>query len=947
MIKNTSRSLRLVFALLVALFGSFQAVAAPPQTDVPWLYVGSDVPVDKDWLFGVLPNGLRYAVRRNAVPAHQVAVRVAIDAGSLMENTNELGYAHFIEHLSFRGSKYAGDGEAKRVWQRLGTTFGSDTNAQTTTTQTIYKLDLPNATRDGLTESLKLLFGMMSAPSLTSEEVDAERRTVMAEARESAGADQRLNNVSRQLFFAGQLLATRPPIGTTETLVAATPKKLRAFHDRWYRPERTVVVIAGDADPTIFAALIAQQFGEWKGTGRAPKEPDFGMPTPTAKNTAVVTEGGLPISLTMSYARPWVPHNDTIVYNQGKLIETVALKILNRRLEARARRGQSFLFAGAEQSDISRSVDETALQMTPLNGDWVRGLTDLRGMIAEAVTTRPTQAEIDREIGEFVSELDASVEQAKADTGSKLADSIVGAVNIRETVASPVVARDVFGAMQGKVSPEAILAATRRLFSGVGPRVLLSTTSETADAEARLNKILSTPAVATVSAQDAAIGFDRLPKLGPLGRVIATHKIPLESMKIVDFANGVKLIIYPITGSSGRVFVMARFGRGRQALPVDKPTVAWAAPVALVASGIGDLGANEIDQLTSGRRINLEFDIGDDAFALRSQTNAADLADELKLMAAKIASPRWDAAPVARARAAFLAGQDTIEASPQGILGRDLKGLLLGNDPRWALPNRQDIDGLTAERFRALWEPLIKTGPIELLIFGDMNEQAAIKAAAASFGALKPRQDAPIASAALIARGPLISTDRVVRYHNGDADQAAAVLAWPTGGGLGRIFESRKLDVLAAIFNDRLFEKLREGEGAAYSPNVINNWRTNFAEGGSLVITSQVKPAGVERFFELSRAIAADLVSHPVSADEFERAVGPMKALVSRAMSSELYWMNELAGATRDPRRIDVALSVAPDLRRITPADVQDAAKAYFIPGRTLEFVVLPRKKAN
>jgi zinc protease len=154
------RSVRLSLTLLASIglavsvspTASAQTRAADP---VPWLYVGSDIQPDPDWKFGVLPNGVRYAVRKNGVPPGQVSIRIGIEAGALMESGTELGYAHFIEHLSFRGSRYVMDGEAKRVWQRLGATFGSDTNASTTTTQTIYKLDLPVATTTGLDESLR------------------------------------------------------------------------------------------------------------------------------------------------------------------------------------------------------------------------------------------------------------------------------------------------------------------------------------------------------------------------------------------------------------------------------------------------------------------------------------------------------------------------------------------------------------------------------------------------------------------------------------------------------------------------------------------------------------------------------------------------------------------------------------------------------------------------
>jgi zinc protease len=184
------------------------SVARPVQTaDDPWLYKNSDIYQDPDWKFGRLPNGLRYAVRRNGVPPGQVSVRVRIDAGSLMETDSERGFAHLLEHLSFRGSVYVPDGESKRIWQRLGVTFGSDSNASTTFTSTVYKLDLPNADAAGLDESFKILAGMMSGPTITPESLNAERPVVLAEAREQPGAQKRLQDTMFDKMFAGQPIA--------------------------------------------------------------------------------------------------------------------------------------------------------------------------------------------------------------------------------------------------------------------------------------------------------------------------------------------------------------------------------------------------------------------------------------------------------------------------------------------------------------------------------------------------------------------------------------------------------------------------------------------------------------------------------------------------------------------------------------------------------------------
>ena len=221
------------------------AVPGSSETQVrPWLYENSDVPIDAAWRFGTLPNGLRYAVRRNGVPPGQVSVRLRMDAGSLMERSDELGYAHFMEHLTFRGSRHVPDGESKRIWQRLGVTFGSDSNAQTTPTGTTYALDLPQATPAGLSESLKILAGMMAEPNIVDSAVAAERAVVLAERREGDGPQMRISDASRMHFFAGQPLADHSPIGTVATLNAATAAKMEAFHERWYRPENAVIAIA-------------------------------------------------------------------------------------------------------------------------------------------------------------------------------------------------------------------------------------------------------------------------------------------------------------------------------------------------------------------------------------------------------------------------------------------------------------------------------------------------------------------------------------------------------------------------------------------------------------------------------------------------------------------------------------------------------------------------------
>src|SRR3546814_567296 len=144
---------------------SGQAATVRSQAkNADWLYAGSDIPRDTAWQFGVLPNGVRYAVRNNGVPPGQVSIRVRMDVGSMFETDDERGYAHLLEHLTFRGSEHISDGEAKRIWQRFGVTFGSDSNAQTTPTQPVYKLHLHSVPPAHPAQNTKLLPRMTPSP---------------------------------------------------------------------------------------------------------------------------------------------------------------------------------------------------------------------------------------------------------------------------------------------------------------------------------------------------------------------------------------------------------------------------------------------------------------------------------------------------------------------------------------------------------------------------------------------------------------------------------------------------------------------------------------------------------------------------------------------------------------------------------------------------------------
>jgi zinc protease len=968
--RRTRAASPLLAAALLALFGAQSAVLAKAparaaarapapgaaSASAPWLYRGSDVPQDKAWLFGVLPNGLRYAVRRNGVPPGQVSVRMLIDAGSLYETEPQRGYAHLIEHLTFRDSKYLKAGEAIPAWQRLGATFGSDTNAETSPTQTVYKLDIPDVSPAKLDETFRLLSGMIIAPNFTDVGVNTEVPIVLAEMRERSGPQTRILDGTRALFFAGQPLGSRSPIGTEETLNAATPAKVKAFHDAWYRPDNAVIVVAGDADPEALILRIKQWFGTWKGASipkaKRPPQPDFGAPKPPVGgdpanpvgDAKVMVEPDLPRVFNYAVLRPWRQVRDTIVYNQGLMIDRLGLAIINRRLEGRARSGGSYLAASVEAQRISRSADATMVTVTPLTDDWKSAVRDVRAVIADALATPPTEEEIAREVAEFDVAFKVPVETQETLAGSKLADDITDAVDIRETVANPDTVYGIFRSSIPLFTPAAVLDHTRALFKGTVIRPVLIAPKASDGTEADLRTALLAPVAPSSGSRLAAstLSFKDLPPIGEPGKLVSTEGTGLLGIERIELANGVKALLWSNEAEPGRVIVRVRFGGGYAVIDPKDAVYAKLGETALMDTGFGSIGREELDRLATGRKLSLDFDIDDTVFKMAADTRPADLADQLYLFAAKLAMPRWDANPVVRAQAAARLAYEATNGSAASVLQRDVQWLLKDGDPRYATPNPAEIGKASPEGFRRVWSALLRQGPVEVDIFGDFNRDETVAALERTFGALPARD--PLPETGFAPKLPVPVGDPLTLTHHGDANTAAALVAWPTGGGSAGVHVSRQLELLAQVFNNRLFDAMREKIGASYAPQVSSNWPLDVPSGGYLAATTQLRPGDLPAFFAAADKIAADLAAAPPTADEMARVVEPMKQLITRASTGNGFYMYQLQGGAVEPEKFTQIRSILSDYSQATPQRMQALAQRFLVADKAWRLKIVPGK---
>ena len=932
---------RSLLALLLVTAAPLPAAAAAPG----WLYEGSDITPDPAWQFGTLPNGLHYAVRQNALPDDQVSIRVRIGTGALSERDEEQGWAHFVEHLAFRGTENFDDREARHIWQKLGASFGSDTNATTDATQTVYQLDLPRADRASLDTSLHVLSEMVDSAQFDPAAVEAERKIVMAEKNRRPELSTKLNEVMRPLFYAGLKFAERDTIGTDETLAAATPEGLRAFYERWYRPENATVVMVGDADPAMMIELIEQRFGGWRGTGPTPEEPDYGAIAEVEERASTLAYPAAPHAASLIWLRPYEDLPHTLAREKADLARSLAGKILNRRLEGKARDGAAFIGAGVASNRSTNIADATQLSITAKGEEWRKALTESFAIVNDALKTPPSETEIERELQNLRMQATSALQGEPTVKSQVRAQQLVNAIDGGNVVATAETSLAVLDRFAPQMTPALIHEAMREMFAGEGPRMLLLSPEPVEGGPAAVGAALALAEEAEPATRMAErkVSMDALPPLGEPASEVSRQKIEDLGVTIVRFDNGSTLLFKPTDFEKGSVSVALRFGEGLAGLHPQRASLAWLEGM-IAPSGLADLDLDGMERLMTGRRMGLSFDAEEDAYELKGTTSGQDLTDQLRLLATKLAFPRWDESLFERYRTGALESYDLAFASAATRAGRELNGFVRSGDERWDPVEKTEMETVSVEDFQSFFTPLLKQGPIEGIIVGDVDIETAVQAFAKTVGALPKREPVEVPAAARAVEPPAPNPEPVIFTHEGDPDQAYAVIGWSTFGGTDRIRERRALSLAANLFQVRLFDRLREEEGATYAPSAQAASSETLPEWGIFMAGAEIKPEARDTFFRIAREIVADLAASPVPADEFARAQNPVVSGIERRLKTNGYWLSTMENWSSDPELIEQTRSFLADYKSLTPEYVRDVVAAHVADAGDWSMLVLPGK---
>jgi zinc protease len=936
-------------AALAALLGLCLAFSAPlagaqppPSAAPSWAQGHSDLAPDPGVRFGVLPNGMRYALMHNDTPAGETSLRLRVGSGSLEENDAEQGLAHVLEHMAFRGSKNVPPGDMMKILERDGLAFGPDTNAETEWTQTVFQLDIPHSDPKVLDTGLMLMRETAGNLLIDPTALATERGVVLSEERLRDTPNYRAEKAQLELFLDNQLAARRFPIGKVDVIKEAPASLIRRFYEENYRPDRTTLVVVGDFDPAAMEAQIKALFSDWKPVGPPTANPDLGAVAKRGLNVREVRLPGASTRVVVAWVRPYDDSPDTEAKERRETIENLGLSVLNRRLGRLAQdEHPPFINASVSFEDLFDSAKVAVVEASSAPDAWKTSLSAVEREVRELTAYGVSPAELQREIQDMHATLQTALAGASTRPTPNLADELVRTVDENEVFTPPSEDLKVFDDAVKGLTVEQVDAAIRQVFSGAGPLVELAGPEPVQGGDAEVAQVFNAAATAqlTAPAAQAAVVWPYA-DFGKPGAVAQRRTVADLGVTQVTFANGVRLTVKPTQLRKDQILVSVDVGSGRLELPKDRSLSEWAAG-AFVPGGLGKLTAEDATRALAGKVYGVNFAIEDQAFAFTGATRPQDLATQMQAITAYLVDPGYRPEAFERMRTAYLAALPQLQATPSGVFRMNSGRLLESGDARFGFPTREQLLSATPQSLRDLLQGPLSQGRIEVTMVGDVTLEDAIKQVAATLGALPPRPVQPrVTPGDLELRFPGPTPQPVTLYDTGRPDQAVAILAWPATGFFSDMKASRAAIIAGEVLGNRVIDKVRIGEGATYSPETSVDLSETFPTYGFAFNMVEMPPATIPAFFQSVDDIAGDIAAHGVSQDEFVRALNPRIASIHRSQLTNEYWLGALDDSQADPRRLALIRTTFSDYQALTAADVQAAARRWFKPQSQWELVV-------
>ncbi len=908
---------------------------APTAADGP-AASATALPFDQQVTRGRLANGLEYYIRPNERPQDRAELRLVVKAGSILEDEDQRGLAHFVEHMAFNGTENYAENELVDYLQSTGARFGPDLNAYTSFDETVYMLQVRTDSASMFDKGLGILRDWAGGITFADAEIDKERGVVLSEWRSGLGAQERLRDKTLPVTFANSRYVDRLPIGDTMVLKRAPYDALKRFYRDWYRPDLMAVIAVGDINSDEVEDQIKALFGNLENPKNARERTEYPGPSYDKTQVVVATDPEASYSLLqVNYLLPEATLNDEQDFRED-LVSSLYNSMLGARFSEKGEDPNTpYSFASSGRGGMVGDVDSYRAFAVVKPGKATEALTAVIQENRRVLAYGFTAGELERAKANVANGARQAAQQAATTPSGTYAGALVQSFLDDE----PLVAAESNLELTDRYLDGIRLAEVNALadtYLSDQPRsvVLTGSSNETFPTEAELTAALTAAdAMAVTAYEDKAIaGFD-IPELASVG-IKSREVFDSNDVTIVTLDNGVR-VAYKATEITDDQILFSGVSRGgtNQFVDNDFPTADFVNAIG-GTMGTGPLTPSELSKALAGKTVGLRAGISEDTEGLSGQATPETLPDLMELIYLHFQGntfrPELGQAMLDQQRS-FIAN---LAANPDFRFQQEVSEALYGKDnPRHQMPSLAMIDAVDLQRGFDMYRERYADGrDWQFSFVGDFDPDTLLSYAQRYLGNL-PTEEGVKADQFRDPGDELRTGTIEKRFKAGSAPKSNA-LVMRAGDFEDAERERIVFGVMRDVLNEELREELREKLGGVYGVRVSGNTDVLPRPEYQLSVSFNAEP---ERVDELLTAVQS-VVDRIIATGPEDKTLPNIRTTQYEGMKVGMknnngFWLPVMERAYTLDRDIDQASAerLQGFLDGITEADVQRALKQYWV----------------
>lgn len=918
---------------------------APAAADLP---LTAPLPADPAVRTGQLANGLTYYIRQNAEPEQRADIWLAIDAGSVLEDDDQKGLAHFLEHMLFNGTEDFPKQELINYLERIGMEFGPDVNAYTSWDETVYQLRVPTDDPKLIEEGFHVLQEWAANATIDPAEVDAERGVIVEEWRlRDLNAEGRVSEEFVKTLLANSRYAERLPIGDMEIIRNAPAETLRRFYTTWYRPDLMSVIAVGDfQDLDRVEELIRERFGELPNPEQSAGKPERTVPDSPGTSYRVVADPEYP-STVVYVIHKQDPEPAQVVGDFRKaVVSGLVSQMINNRLQEIALQADApFLGAGVGEGNLVRPVDMVLAAAQTQEGKAGEGL---RALLTELERVRRhgfTASELERARQELLRGYQQTYDERDNLDSRAWVQTYLDAFL---TGATPTDAATDFALAQRfipEISLEEVNDKALELLPDDNRAVILIAPEKEGVAvpdEPALAQIVDTVGAAQIDAyQDETVAAALLEQPPAPVAITGETTIPDVGVTAITLTNGVRVFLKPTDFLDDEVLLYGSSHGGSSLVSAEDYPEASLGAAIVGASGVGAFDSTALDKLLAGKAVNLSPFISDVGEGFDGQASPKDLETLFQLLYLHATQPRADEdiyAVFKRQIDDYLANR---ALQPESALEDAYTNIFCGADVRCdEVANLKSFDQLDLGRALDVYrERMADFDDAVFILVGSFDPQQAKQLAQTYLGNL------PTSSAAETWRNlePPLPQGVVTETVNKGIEERSTVRLIFSGPFTPTVESRVALQMVEGIADILVREELREKRGGIYGAGVRGQVASVPEGRYQFEINFTADPKRVDELVDAALAQLADLRDNGPSADNFAKVHEQLRRGNEERLKQNGAWLTWLTRYLTTPEG-DLAdiPAITQAIETVTPEQVQAAAAELLRPDRYVRLVLHP-----